>query len=84
MNVDISEDDLNLTVVVKSKGDLISEDDSQKIFDAFKRGANSQQRSGSGLGLRICKRILDFHHAEILYRSEGSELNVFVVKFPLG
>ena len=83
VNVDISEDDLNLTVVVKSKGDLISEDDSQKIFDAFKRGANSQQRSGSGLGLRICKRILDFHHAEISYRSEGSELNVFVVKFPL-
>nr|WP_262908475.1 HAMP domain-containing sensor histidine kinase [Chryseobacterium sp. R2A-55] len=81
VEVEILESETELTTKVKSRGVLISEEDSKRIFNAFKRGTNSQQIAGSGLGLRICKRILDFHEATISYKQELPETNVFELNF---
>ncbi|UOE41594.1 HAMP domain-containing histidine kinase [Chryseobacterium suipulveris] len=83
VEVEIGENETMLTAKIKSHGDLISEEDSQRIFNAFKRGETSSQKSGSGLGLRICKRILDFHHAKISYQAEAPNSNIFIIEFPL-
>lgn len=70
-----------LVVDIVSEGNTISEEEQPKLFEAFMRGNNSQNISGSGLGLRIVKRILEYHGAEIIYSSPGKRINKFSVIF---
>ena len=80
--VEISETDDEIVVKVINEGEVLSEEDQIKIFEAFRRGKNSQNISGSGLGLRISKRIMDFHHGEIFYTSDKNH-NIFTINFPI-
>ncbi|MBL1219386.1 HAMP domain-containing protein [Chryseobacterium sp. L7] len=70
-----------LTVDVTSHGNTIPEEEQSKLFEAFMRGNNSQNISGSGLGLRIVKRILEYHGADIVYSSPSENTNKFSVIF---
>ena len=83
MEVDvlIKENDEHLIVDVISHGNTIPKEEQTKLFEAFKRGKNSQNISGSGLGLRIVKRILEYHGAQIIYTSPADLLNKFSVIF---
>lgn len=81
VDVLITETNENLVVDVISHGNTIPAEEQSKLFEAFKRGKNSQNISGSGLGLRIVKRILEYHNAQIVYTSPGELLNKFSVIF---
>ncbi|MFZ4930464.1 ATP-binding protein [Chryseobacterium sp. Mn2064] len=71
----------NLSVDVISHGNTISEEEQIKLFEAFTRGNNSQNIAGSGLGLRIVKRILEYHDADIMYSSPADLMNQFTIIF---
>lgn len=77
----ITETEKILLVDILSEGKTISAEEQPKLFEAFMRGNNSQNISGSGLGLRIVKRILEYHGAEISYASPSENLNKFSVIF---
>lgn len=77
----ITENDDQLIVEIISNGNTISEEEQPKLFDAFMRGNNSQNITGSGLGLRITKRILEYHNAKIKYNSQAEHTNKFTVTF---
>lgn len=77
----ITETNDHLAVEVISHGNTISEEERPKLFEAFTRGNNARNISGSGLGLRIVKRILEYHDAEIAYSSPAEYLNEFTVTF---
>lgn len=77
----ITETNTNLSVDVISHGNTIPEEEQAKLFEAFTRGNNAQNISGSGLGLRIVKRILEYHDAEIMYCSPEEEINKFTMIF---
>lgn len=81
VDVLIKENDEHLIVDVISHGNTIPKEEQAKLFEAFKRGKNSQNISGSGLGLRIVKRILEYHGAQITYTSPADLLNKFSVIF---
>lgn len=81
MDVLITETNEQLAVDVISHGNTIPEEEQFRLFEAFMRGNNSQNISGSGLGLRIVKRILEYHGAQILYSSPAQNLNKFSVIF---
>lgn len=81
VDVLIKENDEHLIVDVISHGNTIPKEEQAKLFEAFKRGKNSQNISGSGLGLRIVKRILEYHGAQIIYTSPADLLNKFSVIF---
>lgn len=83
VEVGIIETSHTITVRVTSVGETISSDDAQKIFEAFRRGENARSSTGSGLGLRICKRILDFHQAAFTYTAQAPDTNIFTVEFPI-
>lgn len=77
----IKETDFRIIVKVFSIGSAIPVEEREKLFEAFMRGSNSQNKTGSGLGLRIVKRILEYHNAEISYSSASDNQNLFTVIF---
>jgi two-component system sensor histidine kinase ArlS len=81
VDVLITETHDQLTVDVISHGNTIPEEEQAKLFEAFMRGNNSQNISGSGLGLRIVKRILEYHNAKIKYSSPAENTNKFAITF---
>lgn len=60
----------------------IAPDDRSAIFDDFYRGQSSAMARGSGLGLALCKRIVELHRATIAVDRTGPEGTVFVMVFP--
>ncbi|UOE37788.1 ATP-binding protein [Chryseobacterium oryzae] len=77
----ITETDTQIFIQVNSEGKTISKEEQPKLFEAFMRGNNSQNISGSGLGLRIVKRILEYHGADITYTSPSDNQNEFSIVF---
>ncbi|WP_449389214.1 ATP-binding protein [Chryseobacterium lineare] len=77
----ITETEDQLIVDVISHGNTIPKEEQSRLFEAFMRGNNSQNISGSGLGLRIVKRILEYHGAKIIYTAPADLLNKFSVIF---
>lgn len=73
-----------LRLTISNRGEILTEPEKIDIFQPFARGTNARRTngSGSGLGLSIVKRILDYHGATITYQSEGGG-HRFVVEFHL-
>ena len=65
------------------------EPDSMKhIFDRFYQGENARRMhiNSTGIGLNLCKMIVDMHHGtiEAANRTDGKRGSVFTVSLPLG
>ena len=71
-----------LKVSIYNVGTVISEADQNKLFQPFMRGQNTINIYGSGLGLRISKRILNYHSATINYVAILPRTNLFEIVFP--
>jgi len=52
-------------VELRDRGPGVSEDERERLFERFYRGARSQGDGGVGLGLTICRAILDAHGGTI-------------------
>lgn len=66
-------------VTVTDNGAGIPESELAHIFDKFYRAAGAEKAEGNGLGLAICKRILDLHGGEISVKSVSGEGSTFSV-----
>jgi signal transduction histidine kinase/AraC-like DNA-binding protein len=67
--------DNTVTVAVSDTGLGIAPHEQEKIFDEFRRSERSLSRGygGLGLGLAICKRLIELHGGSIGVRSSGEE-----------
>ena len=52
-------------LIVSDTGRGIDENDKEKIFERFYRGANAKSENGTGLGLSIAKEIVESHNGRI-------------------
>jgi signal transduction histidine kinase len=71
----------NLLIEVRDNGEGISEEHLSKIFDMFYRASNTS--AGTGLGLYICKEILNKMNGEIKVSSVKNEGTTVFIKIPL-
>ncbi len=76
----VLESDL-LKVLITNQGELIGLSDQQNLFKAFARGENARKVQGTGLGLRITERILNYHLAKIQYQPIPPHTNCFMISF---
>ena len=72
-------------IVVADTGIGIAKGDQEKVFNRFFRvdKARSREQGGSGLGLSICKWIVEAHQGEIQVESELGKGSSFIVRLPL-
>lgn len=74
----------SIQVEVSDQGEGIPEDCQASIFEPFYRVDKSRSRTigGNGLGLAVCKRILERHHAQICVLPNHPKGSVFQITFP--
>jgi signal transduction histidine kinase len=78
------EDKNHLEICVKDTGSGISEEDKNKLFEAFQQlGDSTQQVGGTGLGLAICKEIVNLHGGKIWVESELGQGSSFYFIIPI-
>lgn len=80
----VSVDEEFLKITIKDTGIGISPQDLPFIFDRFYRGEKSRSRDygGAGLGLSICKHIIEAHGGKIYVESMMDKGSVFSFTIP--
>jgi signal transduction histidine kinase len=68
----MKEDGLDV-ICVEDNGVGVDENESNRIFLPFERLAKTHDKKGSGLGLSICKKIVEAHGGEIWMESKEGE-----------
>lgn len=74
------EEDENIVIKFINKGEKLSEEIEKCIFKPFVKGNNSKEKGSRGLGLYICKEIIDKHQGTI--ELINKEKIVITIKIP--
>lgn len=67
---------------VKDNGIGIKEEDFGKIFKIFRRSSSGEEVTGTGIGLSICKKIIETQGGEIWVESEEGKGSSFFFTLP--
>ena len=74
---------LTLTMSVKDTGKGMTDEEKQKVFQAFTRLKSAQGIEGTGLGLSITQELVSLLGGEILLRSTLGKGSCFIVTLPI-
>jgi signal transduction histidine kinase len=74
----------HLRVEVQDNGIGIKPEDQAKVFEPFRqiKDPTLGRPAGTGIGLTITKRIIDFHHGRIWVDSEPGKGTIFAFELP--
>lgn len=70
-------------IYITDNGIGFEQKDSEQIFSIFKRLHYNNEFEGTGIGLAICKKIIEQHDGYISARSKVNEGSTFIVSLPL-
>lgn len=79
ISIEFSREENCLLIAVKNSGCSLSPAETPHIFESFWRGSNSDDIPGSGLGLYICRRLMNKMEGEIFAEFNGSSVTVTAV-----
>jgi light-regulated signal transduction histidine kinase (bacteriophytochrome) len=82
--IDISIDDFenDTKFSIRDNGIGISEESQKVVFDVFKRVAHDSAYDGTGMGLAVCKKIVEHHSGKIWIDSTEGVGSTFVFTIP--
>jgi light-regulated signal transduction histidine kinase (bacteriophytochrome) len=69
-------------ITVSDNGIGFDEKHSQEIFKVFKRLHSYQEFEGTGVGLSICKKIIEKHGGFITVKSAVDKGSTFIIGLP--
>ncbi len=70
-------------ITVQDNGIGFDEKYVDKMFAVFQRLHGRSEYEGTGIGLAVCRRIVDRHHGNILARSQPGQGATFIITLPL-
>jgi signal transduction histidine kinase len=83
LNAEKTEKEKYCRIHVTDNGIGFDQKDSEQIFSIFKRLHFNNEFEGTGIGLAICKKIIDEHNGFISARSKVDEGSTFIVSLPV-
>ncbi len=85
LKVDFKEDTDNIVFHIVDTGIGLDEDNIHHLFESFVQGDGSSTRKygGTGIGLSICKKLVDVLEGEISVSSEQEKGSTFSFSFPV-
>lgn len=83
ITVSASIQDDSVEIRVTDNGPGIEPEELRHIFDRYFSGKNNQRKIGSGLGLYICRMLIDAHQGKIEVESEVGKFTSFKIRLPL-
>ena len=72
-----------LMILVEDYGIGIPEGETLAVFDDYYRASNHGDREGQGLGLGVCKQIVEAHGSSIHVKSVEGECSTFYFTLPI-
>ena len=79
----LKHDNTSVTVSVKDKGLGISKEHLPYIFNRFFRAEKTKNFEGIGLGLYLCRKIIEAHKGKVWVESEEGKGSVFYFSIPI-
>lgn len=85
IQIDFTIENNRFKTSVIDNGDGISPEDIPYVFDRYYQGhyKNDQKNDGAGLGLSICKYIIEHHDGEIYFKTIKGEGTSFYFSLPM-
>ena len=81
--VEVKEQNEEVVLKVKDTGIGISENELPRIFERFYRVRGEKTVTGTGLGLYICKQIIQAHRGKIWAESDPGQGTTFFIELPV-
>ncbi|MCL2196496.1 MAG: ATP-binding protein [Treponema sp.] len=81
-----NENEVMLVIIVSDTGQGMTKEQVEKLFDEYSRFNQESNRSteGTGLGMSITHKLINFMNGEIIVKSEHGKGSVFTVCLPQG
>jgi signal transduction histidine kinase len=79
--VEINSDGHHL-ITIRDNGIGFDEIYKEKIFKPFERLHGRSQYSGTGIGLAICKKVVESHNGELDVESQMNVGSTFTIRLP--
>jgi len=71
-----------INMFIEDNGFGIADEDLPHLFDRYYTGKSDERKIGSGLGLYVCKKLLNSNNSDISVESKINEYTKFKIKFP--
>jgi two-component system sensor histidine kinase AtoS len=77
--IECSKEDKSLSVTVRDTGEGVAPENLEKIFNPF----FTTKAKGQGLGLAVCKRLVEAQNGTITLKTELGKGSTFTIKIPM-
>jgi len=84
IQVELVKTDQHLDIYVRDSGRGIPTIDLDRIFDRFYQSENSDESSGTGIGLALTKELIELHYGSIQVKNKDDQGTEFIIQLPLG
>ena len=78
-SLEFSEEDGCALVTVRNSGCTMADAELPHMFDSFWRGSNAHKEKGSGLGLYICRQLMNKMNGEVFAQIQEQDMCVTAV-----
>jgi signal transduction histidine kinase len=83
INFDLIDKNTEIYIQIKDQGIGISQENKQRLFEAFYRADNVANIPGTGLGLAIVQKCVEAHDGKILVESQEGVGSCFTIILPI-
>lgn len=82
IRLDVTGDNDRVRFSVRDRGPGIPESEQARMFEAYRQGSQTSHRGGIGLGLYICKKLVEAHDGTIGVTSTEGQGSTFWFELP--